>query len=143
MPNGLGYGDGHGKPVDHPVHLGPAGLSLPGDLLQAGDHRSQQLHYDGGGNVRKHPQGHDAHAAESATAEQVQKPQKLIVAEQVVQLKLVYAGYGNVGHKAVEGQHSQGEEDFGPQIRQAEGVDGRLNQPGPPASLDISSHHCG
>ena len=137
--------DGHGEPVDDAVHLGSPGFSFPRNFLKLREDRGQQLNHDGCGDVGKHPQGDDAHPAQGAAAEQVQKPQKLIVSEEVVKLQLVNTGQRNVGDETVQRQDGEGEENLRPQVREAKCVYRCLQQPGetvPPVSRWPSSGIC-
>ena len=142
LGEGLGNGNGHRSPVGNPVHFDAARFALPRHRLQLRDDRREQLHNDGRRDVGEHPQRHDAHAPQRAPGEQIQEPQQLVVAEQVFQRRRVQARDGDVRHQPVQGQHRQGEQDFRPQVGQAEGVKGGLQQPGPAsAALRFGLNH--
>ena len=70
--------------MDHAVNLRPAGITLSGHFLQAGDHRRHQLHHDRRCDIGEDTQRHDAHPAQRTAAEQVEKTQELVAAEKVV-----------------------------------------------------------
>ena len=57
---------GHGQPIRVLVQARPAGLALFGQPLEHRNHRRQQLHHDGGGDVRVDTHGGNAEIAHGA-----------------------------------------------------------------------------
>ena len=142
LPVALHQCDGHRSVVRDLVDLLPPRVALFGEGLELGHDGHENLHDDGRGDVGIDAHGGDAEVPECAPAEQVQHAQQLakvaLTAKEPGQRVPVHSRHGHVGNKAEDDQHGQGEEDPGPQIRDAEGVyDGleelRPTRRGPPS----------